>query len=476
MFVASKEPEPSGRQRPRPPAAVPDPDLADLPTEHLEHEIETLAAHINAGSCRWLELVAEFDRREGWGTWGVRSCAEWISWRCAIAPRAAREHVRVARCLPDLPLIREAFRGGELSYSKVRALTRVASADSEEDLLHLARNATAAQLDRMVRGYRRASRAQANQAHERSYVNWYWDEDGSLCFNGRIPPEDGALFLRALEKAQDALNEERYVSDQSGDVAAAGDHGPAVSDRGASDVAGESGSAEPSPRPTYAQAFTAMAEASLAGGPSPLSGGDRYQVVIHADSSTLAHDDASGRCQLEDGPSIAAETARRAACDASLVSMIERDGEPLSVGRRTRAIPPALHRALAFRDRSCQFPGCERHRFTDAHHIKHWAHGGETKLDNLILLCRHHHRLVHEGGFAMERSAAGQIRVRHPGGWLIPHVAQPPASAPARLAARNGRAGLAIDHETCLKGLGERMDLAMCVDAVFEAVGSGCSS
>jgi hypothetical protein len=156
--------------------------------------------------------------------------------------------------------------------------------------------------------------------------------------------------------------------------------------------------------------------------------------------------------------------------------MIERDGEPLSVGRRTRAIPPALHRALAFRDRSCQFPGCERHRFTDAHHIKHWAHGGETKLDNLILLCRHHHRLVHEGGFAMERSAAGQIRVRHPGGWLIPHVAQPPASAPARLAARNGRAGLAIDHETCLKGLGERMDLAMCVDAVFEAVGSGCSS
>jgi uncharacterized protein DUF222/HNH endonuclease len=211
----------------------------------------------------------------------------------------------------------------------------------------------------------------------------------------------------------------------------------------------------------------------LARGPTAMPGGDRYQVVIHADAQALTHEGASGRCQLDDGPSVAAETARRAACDSALVSVVERNGEPLSVGRRTRSIPPALRRALAFRDRSCQFPGCERHRFTDAHHITHWAHGGETSLENLILLCRHHHRLVHEGGFSIERSAGGEISVRHPGGWRIPAVARHPQSHPSRLAARSRRAGVAIDHETCLGGDGEPMDLAACVDAVYAAVDGG---
>jgi hypothetical protein len=175
MFVGQKSTATGHSASVEPTSPKPE-DLSDLPLEHIEHEIETLAAHINAGSCRWLELVAEFDRREGWGTWGIRSCADWISWRCAIAPRAAREHVRVARRLPELPLIREAFRSGELSYSKVRALTRVANPKSEGDLLYLARNATAAQLDRMVRGYRRVTREEADLAHDTSHVNWSWDD------------------------------------------------------------------------------------------------------------------------------------------------------------------------------------------------------------------------------------------------------------------------------------------------------------
>jgi hypothetical protein len=474
MFVQADHPR--SAESPAPPAVTttPEVDVANLPLERLEHEIETLAAHINAGSCRWLELVAEFDRREGWGSWGIQSCAHWISWRCAIAPRAAREHVRVARCLPELPLIREAFRGGELSYSKVRALTRVASADSEEDLMHLARHATAAQLDRIVRGYRRVTTEEADLTHERSYVNWHWDEDGSLRLNGRIPAEDGALFLRALEAAQDALHERRRADKEPGadpersetDSGSAEPHGSNPHRNG------ESGSAEPSApsRPTHAEAFAALAESALARGPTAIPGGDRYQVVIHADATALTRDDAKGRCQLDDGPSVSAETARRAACDSALVSLVERNGEPLSVGRRTRSIPPALRRALAFRDRSCQFPGCERHRFTDAHHVKHWVQGGETSLDNLILLCRHHHRLVHEGGFSIARSADGEISVRHPGGWRIPVVPRPRPSDPSRLAAETRRAGIAIDHETCVNGHGERMNLAACVDAVFAAV------
>src|SRR5215210_133018 len=115
--------------------------------EELEDEIATLAAHIYAGTCRWLDLVAELDRR---GSLAGCSTAEWLAWRCALTPRAAREHVRVARCLGELPLIHDAFACGELSYAKVRALTRVAEPGNEEELLELARHMTASQLERAV--------------------------------------------------------------------------------------------------------------------------------------------------------------------------------------------------------------------------------------------------------------------------------------------------------------------------------------
>jgi hypothetical protein len=190
------------------PASAPAPSsslgdrLADLPLELIEREIESLAAQINAGCARWLELVAEFDRREGWGGTGCRTTCEWVAWRCALTPRSAREHVRVARALPGLPLIRESFGRGELSYSKVRALSRLADADSEAELVELARHATAAQLERMVRAARRCTAAEADEQHRARYLRWYWDEDdGCLHIDAKLPPEDGALFLGALEAA-----------------------------------------------------------------------------------------------------------------------------------------------------------------------------------------------------------------------------------------------------------------------------------
>src|SRR5438094_9905263 len=120
--------------------------LAGMTLRELETELATLAAHLYAGTCRWLELVGELDRRGGWEESGCGSCAEWLAWRCALTPRAAREHVRVARRLPELPLIHGAFARGELSYAKVRALTRVATGETEEELLSLAGVLTAAQL------------------------------------------------------------------------------------------------------------------------------------------------------------------------------------------------------------------------------------------------------------------------------------------------------------------------------------------
>lgn len=428
--------------------------LAGLPLELIEREIEELAAHVNAGTARWLELVGEFDRRTGWANTGCRSTSEWVAWRCALTSRSAREHVRVARALPELPLIREAFSRGELSYSKVRALTRVADADSEAELIELARHATAAQLERMVRAARRASTTDADEAQRTSFLRYCWDEDdGCLRIEAKLPPEDGALFLRALEAARDALYEQRLAdaTEEREDAAAergGGSAGPLAASE-------PSGSAEPSPArggdartvpsPTNAESFAALSDAALARPPTGLAGGDRYQVLVHVDSSTLATDEPGasvagpGRCAISDGPGIAAETARRLACEASLVTLVERDGEPFSVGRRRRSVPPSIRRALNARDGRCQFPGCERHRFVDAHHIRHWAKGGETSLDNLVLLCRRHHRLVHEGGYSLARAPDGRLAFKWPDGRPLPSSPAPPHADGSRLPRAPGR-------------------------------------
>jgi hypothetical protein len=215
-----------------------------------------------------------------------------------------------------------------------------------------------------------------------------------------------------------------------------------------------------------------MADALLAGG-GARTGGDRYQVVVHVDAETLAdrdeardgeqHDNAAGSthrdaCELDDGVPLAAETARRLACDATLVRIVERDGRPLSVGRKTRSIPPALRRALAARDRGCRFPGCTARHHIDAHHIEHWARGGETSLRNLVQLCRHHHRLLHEGGYRVQ-SRDGQVTFWRPDGRRI---ADCPGAPRGRLAAVHTRR---IRPDACMSlSHGERMDLDLGVD------------
>jgi Domain of unknown function (DUF222) len=204
--------------------------------DELEDEIATLASHIYAGTCRWLVLVAELDRRGVWAQWGWSSCAHWLAWRCALTPRSAREHVPVARRLAELPRIREAFSCGELSYAKVRALTRVAEPESEEELLELARHMTASQLERAVRAYRFVTASEANDLHALAYVGYTWADDGSLVLRARLAPEDGALVLRALAAARDRLQERKWED--------------------------EGGSAEPR-RATNAETFVAMADMSL---------------------------------------------------------------------------------------------------------------------------------------------------------------------------------------------------------------------
>jgi Domain of unknown function (DUF222)/HNH endonuclease len=407
---------------------------------------------------RWLALVGEFDRRDGWNDWsGCPSTADWIAWRCAMSPRTAREHVRVARALPELPLTREAFESGRLSYSKARVLTRVAEADSEADLLELARHATAAQLERMLRAFRRVSRAEAQAAHEHRYVTWHSEADGSLYLRARLPAEEGALVLAAIEESHDAL-----LRDGDG------------LERRTAEPRFDDGSAEPlpspdrqreHPRPTHADAFCSLAETALARGPTSRAGPDRHVLTVDVDLDVLARD-GDGAVHVRDGPALAPETARRLGCDASMVPTRSAAGEVLSVGRRTRSVPPRIRRALESRDKRCRFPGCENRRWVDAHHIHHWAHGGKTSLDNLVLLCRHHHRLVHEGGYSVRRGsgADGEVEFRRADGREIPLV---PPLPRAQARPRHEEAG------PLLTGTGERMNLAACVGAVFAATGRG---
>jgi 5-methylcytosine-specific restriction endonuclease McrA len=261
------------------------------------------------------------------------------------------------------------------------------------------------------------------------------------------------VLVRALEAGRDALWDRRRAQAAVADAAAAGtpDRVPA--------------------RPSNAEALAAVADLALARGQADRSGGERYQVVVHVDTLALAAD-KEGRCELADGRPVAVETARRLSCDGSMVELQEREGQILSVGRKRRTIPPALRRALAARDRGCRFPGCDRTRFVDGHHIHHWAQGGETSLGNLVSLCRRHHRLVHERGYTVRLEGDGEARFVNQYGVAIANVPRPPPpSGPDALPDRHRRLGLRIDKNTCRNGHGDRMDLGLAVDAIIAIAG-----
>lgn len=394
-------------------AAVEETAGGELPLAALEARIGKLAAEINAATCRWLGLVAEFGRRGGHEQHGFASCASWLAWRCGLTPRAAREQVRVAGALEELPAIRAAFAGGRISYSKARALSRAASLELEEELLELAEHASAAQLERILRGFSGAiSEDDEAVARERRHLRLEWQEDGGLRISGYLPAEEGALVVEAIETARKALGED------FGDGEATG--------QGVQEL------------PDGADALVALAEGGLAGELQAASGGERHQVVVHVEAGSLAAarngaggvGPAGSPVTVGEAGQISPETARRMACDASIVTLVERDGEPLSIGRKTRSIPPAIARALRARDAGCRFPGCECRRYVDAHHIEHWAHGGETSLDNLVQLCRRHHRLIHEGRFGVESGSEGLVFRRADGSVL--EQAPTSASDPGR--------------------------------------------
>ena len=428
--------------------------MENLALDRLGDEIAELAAHLEAGTAHLLALIREFDAREGWNC-GFRSCAAWLGWRLGIDKGTAREQVRVARALGTLPLLAQALAHGELSYSKVRAISRVAKPETEEQLLAFGRTGTAAHVERLVRGWRRVDRiAEAREAarqHASRALHVYQDEDGMVTLRGRLEPETGALLLQALAAARETLYQKRRAAETPscpGDVSAE----------------------TPPMEQQQADALALLAETALHHGIDPGAPGERYQVVVHVDAPALADPDQPGQSVLEDGTHVSAETSRRLACDASRVVMQHgRDGRVVEVAARTRTIPPALRRALHHRDHSCRFPGCGV-RFGQGHHIRHWAQGGPTTLSNLALLCRRHHRAVHEEGYQLDRLPHGELRFRRPDGQLLPDVPPPlelPGDPVKFLRAMNEAAGLRLDARTTMPSwFGEPLDVGWAIDVM----------
>jgi hypothetical protein len=366
--------------------------------DDLDRAICRLVRQMNAESYRMLVLVREFDDRLGFAKWTFPTCAEWLAWRCGISLSAAREKVRTAQALRHLPLISATFADGRLSYTKVRALTRVADDHDEDLLLAYALEATAAQVEERCRQIRNASPESvrgARRAWERRGLTVWRDEArGTLRLTVELPIDEGEVIVRALDCA-----------------VAAGEIATGIE---------PDSIAEPSKgigwRAQQADALVAIAKAYLDGGGAAnerSNTADRYQLVVHADAKSLGG--GTGRADLP------IETVKRLCCDGSVVTVLDgEDGTPLDVGRKQRTVSTPVRRALHARDRGCTFPGCHRKHYLDAHHLEHWASGGETVPDNLTLLCTYHHRLLHEGGFRVEREADGTLTFTRADGRVIP--------------------------------------------------------
>ena len=465
-------------------------DFSTMDDDALAAAVSTPAAHIHAATHRLLALIAELDRREVWATQGALSCAHWLSWACGIDTHTAREKVRVARALTGLPLLSESLAKGELGYSKVRALTRIATAENEADLLNIGLHGTAQHVEKFVRLHRRAKRAEeterADAQHENRGLTFWHDDDGTVVLHGRFPPEMGARILSALDAAMAAHAEEQPAAGWDNEGLAPRDvpAGTSRQDTSPADAGTDAGVRAPVtahqredaqvfltdvPRGTFirrpsrtvrrADALAWMAERVFEPGDVPALAPDRHEIVVHVEAEVLT-DGRAGRCEIEDRTAIAAETARRQCCDAGIVPVVDgANGEPLSVGRRTCSIPPSVRRALASRDRGCRFPGCPATHRLHGHHVRHWADGGETSLDNLVLLCTTHHRLVHEGGFDVQRLDDGVFRFTNPHGLAISPPRRQAISSPDIIVVQNESRGLAVDCETATAHWhGERID------------------
>ena len=380
-------------------------------SENVGRRIEELSAQSNAATAELVQLSAEYDDVGGWLGVGLRSCAHWLSIHAGVDVLTGAEMVRTGHALESLPQIAGAFAEGRLSFDKVRKVTRVAVAQDEQVWLDVALNASGGQLSRICRAVSSALDAAdpniAEHALQRRSLQMWWRDDGMLQVMAVLPREDGAIFQAAVEAAAAAL-----VSELGSASRASG---------------GVDDPAELTCDALRGDALVRVCEewvASVSKAPTPAP---TRQVVVHVDQTALITRDPAARCHIEDGPWLPFDAAQWLSCDADVVSVLERDGKVLDVSRVRRVLSSRLRLALQARDQGCRFPGCSvPPARAEGHHIKHWARGGRTRMDNLVSLCRFHHRRHHEGAFEIRAVSGEPIRFELSDGTVLkPVVALP---------------------------------------------------
>lgn len=438
-----------------PPTNDGEPDRPDdaVPLPELASRLCAGAVAISAATAAWLVLVAEFDRRRGWAVPGVTSCAQWLSWQCGISPGAAREHVRIARALPALPRVAEEFGAGRISFAKARAIVRVADTDTEEVLLQVAEHCTAAQLEKVVAGWRRSDTRQTENARARSGTaeqearedalaggatddeavvagrraaaavwldawpdgadphrpasrweqrfDWRDEGDGSVTLTIRLTAEDAAELVASVEHRAEVLTRRDRVArgHQEGAGRGAGRDLEAAARRRV--------------RVTVARtaALLDLARAGVAAVDTAPGDPARRELLVRVDAGVLADDAAPGQASIGSVAALSPAHARRLACDAAVTTVLVEGARVLACGRARRFATAAQRRALLVRDGGCAQPACTETRpeRLHAHHLVSWSAGGRTDVDNLVLLCDRCHGVVHDEDLTLRRTADGRL-------------------------------------------------------------------
>jgi Domain of unknown function (DUF222)/HNH endonuclease len=356
--------------------------MFDVATHPLSAALDDTNAQIGRAQRHMLRLIADADRREIWRGSGARDTAHWLSMRYGVSEWKARRWVAAAKALENLPRIAEALEAGQLGIDKVVELGRFAKPEDEARLIRWAKTVSVGAIRHRADLESRASITDVREVERgREVTWWYFDEGRRFGLEADLPAAYGPVVINALER--EAV---RIAS-----------------------LPGEEDPVYASAR--RADALVGLCSARIAKDPEP----DRATVVVHAQLDGLRRD--TGGCEIEGGPVIHPQSVRRLLCNARVQAVVEdRYGNVLGIGRLSRQAPAWMLRQVRHRDRECRFPGCGTRRFTEAHHLRWWRHGGRTDLDNLALICSFHHRLVHEHGWSVKRDAAGDLLWRRPDG------------------------------------------------------------
>jgi hypothetical protein len=378
MFDMMMEPRCQGSEEPMKSSSI---------TTQVTAELSSAQASVTAAQRRLLEVIAQWDRDDVWAPDGCRDYPQWLAGRLGISTWAARRWINAAHTLPTLRRIAAAFVDGTLSLDKVTELCRFATPETEGRLISWARRVTVWAIRRRADLANRPDIDAVTAADDERFLRYWWYDDGNrLGLEGSLGADQGAVVATALDRVAGRMPE--IVTDHDYEV-----------------------SSEDSLDARRADALVALASAHIADDHDP----DRATLVVHAPLDALIAD--AGSCEIDGGPVIDPETARRLCCDCRLETVFhDASGVIVGIGRASRNVSPPLLRALRRRDRGCTFPGCGARCFLRAHHIRWWGRGGPTDLDNLVLVCHFHHKLVHEHGWDVRLGAPGTAHWFRPNG------------------------------------------------------------